>query len=110
LDGVSKNEHGVAVSLGGQTVRDDAHDAIHETFETQTMTFTPPLMGNVAAVVLVYRVAAFGLSIGMKLRRTDKKYRQWATVCLRGDLGCVQAGAPRVRPGPRGVRVQAAAR
>jgi hypothetical protein len=76
-DGHSKPEHGIRVSIGGQTVRADSDNKIHMTFPSQTLNFAPPLIGDITAVVFAYRIKAAGLSIALTIQRTGRHYRQW---------------------------------
>lgn len=76
-DGHGKNEHGIRVALGGQTARATDTGIIHMEFPTTTLTYDPPLVGNVTAVIFAYRIKAAGLSIALKIRRTDAHYRRW---------------------------------
>jgi hypothetical protein len=76
-DGHSKDEHGIRVSIGGQTARADSTGVIHMGFASTTLNFSPPLLGNITAVIFAYRIKAAGLSIALKIKRTDRHYRQW---------------------------------
>ncbi|MDQ0605403.1 hypothetical protein QF037_009748 [Streptomyces canus] len=77
-DGIDKNEHGMRVSIGGQTARaTDTGNIVHMAFPVTTLTFVPPLIGSVNAVVFAFRIKAAGLSIALKIQRTAKHYRAW---------------------------------
>lgn len=76
-DGHSKNEHGIRVSIGGQTARATDDGKIHMAFPPQTLTFDPPLVGDITAVVFAFRIKAAGLSIALTINRTDEHYRKW---------------------------------
>lgn len=76
-DGQHKDEHGIRVSIGGRTARATDEGRIHMEFAPQTLTFSPPLIGSITAVVFAFRIKAAGLSIALKIKRTDKHYRKW---------------------------------
>lgn len=76
-DGHSKSEHGIRVSIGGKTARATGVKDIHMRFDATTLDFTPALIGDITAVVFAYRIKAAGLSIALKIRRTDSHYHKW---------------------------------
>jgi hypothetical protein len=86
-------DSGVFVSLGGQTIIDTAveDEDFHETLESETRTFSPPLDGPVGVSVYAYRLVAFSLSVSLTLSRKPTTHRAWQIDVYRRIMDAYEA-------------------
>jgi hypothetical protein len=70
-------DHGIFLSVGGQTVVDVEAGVIHETFESQTITLTAGATGSVGLSLIAYKVKAFAIAVSVKCDLTAEAKRKW---------------------------------
>ena len=73
---------------------DTSTGTFHETFEEQTMTFTPTLDGPVGVSVFAYRIEAFSLSVSLTVIRKATTLRAWQIDVYKRIMDAYSAPVP----------------